>query len=29
MATTWSPEEVYEAFYYLRLGYLRNPPGGA
>jgi hypothetical protein len=24
-AATWSPEEIYEAFFYLRLGYLRNP----
>jgi hypothetical protein len=29
MATTWSPDEVYEAFFYLRLAYLRNAPGGA
>lgn len=23
-AATWSPEEINETFYYLRLGYLRN-----
>jgi hypothetical protein len=28
MAATWSPEEVYEAYFYLRLAYLRNAPGG-
>lgn len=24
-AATWSLEEIYEAFFYLRLRYLRNP----
>lgn len=23
-AAAWSPEEIYETYYYLRLGYLRN-----
>ena len=28
MAATWSPWEVDEAYYYLRLRYLREPVGG-
>jgi hypothetical protein len=29
MASTWDPHEVSEAYYYLRLRYLREAPGGA
>jgi hypothetical protein len=29
MAAEWSPSEVYEAFYFLRLKYLLDAPGGA
>lgn len=28
MAATWSFEEVYESYFYLRLKYLRDAPGG-